>query len=124
MLFDFKLFTEISTGPIRTFIQIESFGQENDVVDSVTLFSEPVIKDWPRFGISPPYPPEIHMKNTTIVSISVTNLTRSLEDSYLKMYMPTTCEDCDKFEGKATELSSALKLGDNQNENKMNILLI
>ena len=85
-------------------MQIESFGQENDEVDGVTLFSEPVIKDWPRFGISPPYPPEIYMKNTTMVSISVTNLTRSLEDSYLKMYMPTTCEDCDKFEGKPTEL--------------------
>lgn len=53
------------------------------------------------------------MKNTTVVSISVTNLTRSLEDSYLKMYMPTTCEDCDQFEGKVTELSSAEKLGDN-----------
>lgn len=85
---------------------LRPFGEATKQMKGVSIFSEIALQSWPGFVISSPMPNILHLKNTTTVTVNVTDLSESLADSYLKMYMPTTCEDCKDFEGKTYQFEN------------------
>lgn len=92
--------TDSVPGPVRSFVSLKPLGEATKEMKGLSIFSEVALQTWPGFSISSPVPDILHLKNTTTVAVNVTDLSGSLADSYLKMYMPTTCENCKEFEGK------------------------
>lgn len=92
--------TDSVPGPVRSFLSLKPLGEATKEMKGLSIFSEVALQTWPGFSISSPVPDILHLKNTTTVAVNVTDLSGSLADSYLKMYMPTTCENCKEFEGK------------------------
>lgn len=92
--------TDSVPGPVRSFVSLKPLGEATKEMKGLSIFSEVALQTWPGFSISSPVPDILHLKNTTTVAVNVTDLSGCLADSYLKMYMPTTCENCIEFEGK------------------------
>lgn len=87
-------------GPVRSFLSLKPLGEATKEMKGLSIFSEVALQTWPGFSISSPVPDILHLKNTTTVAVNVTDLSGSLADSYLKMYMPTTCENCKELEAQ------------------------
>ncbi|XP_062598399.1 uncharacterized protein LOC134259809 [Saccostrea cucullata] len=93
------------SGPIKSSLQLSPIPQDPKKNSSFIIHSERIVQEWPEYNISLPVPSELHLKNLTTVTVSIDYPSESVTDSYLKLYMPSNCEDCEDFEAKMSVVS-------------------
>ncbi|XP_061187059.1 uncharacterized protein LOC133195218 [Saccostrea echinata] len=94
-----------TSGPIRSSLQLNPIPPDTKKTSLFTMHSESVVQEWPEYNISLPMPSVLHLKNLTTVNVKIDYPSESVTDSYLKLYMPTNCDDCEDFEARMSVVS-------------------